>query len=129
MLFSSHPFIFAFLPLTLLAIYLAKRFVHEAAGPVAMIGASLVFYYFNGLAQLPVLVGSVILNHLLITLWINLDNRRARSALLFTAIGFNLLALIYFKYATFLIQQYESLSLVVDGKYPLFWAIDIVKNY
>lgn len=62
LLFSSHLFIFGFLPLAIVAIYFVRRLATRQLALCAMILASLLFYYFNGLAQLPVLVLSVLVN-------------------------------------------------------------------
>jgi alginate O-acetyltransferase complex protein AlgI len=123
MLFTSHQFLFVFLPLALLATYFASKYLSTTAAIYVMIAASILFYYFNGLAQLPVLLFSVFVNHCLIVLWLQIKNPKLKPWIIALAITLNLCALAYYKYYIFALQQYEVLTSVipwnVESKY---WA-------
>src|SRR6201999_4566319 len=87
MLFSSHLFIFGFLPLAIVAIYFVRRLATRQLALCAMILASLLFYYFNGLAQLPVLVLSVLVNHTFVVLSLRTRKESLKTLIIGTAIA------------------------------------------
>lgn len=103
MQFNSLVFVAVFLPLVLAPLPLVARWT--ASGPVVWLAlASLVFYSVVGLAYLPLLLGSVVVNYLL---GMRLADAHAKSCqpatrwLLVTALTFNLTLLAYYKYAGF----------------------------
>jgi alginate O-acetyltransferase complex protein AlgI len=98
MLFNSYVFLFAFLPLTLLAYQLAGFAGRRAV--IATLGiASLVFYGYWKPAFLFVLCGSILANYLFACLISRrIGNRISTSVLLWIAIATNLGTLCYFKY-------------------------------
>ena len=124
MLFTSHQFLFVFLPLVVLSLYLVRRHAAKGAAIWAMVAASLLFYYFNGLSQLPVLVLSILLNHACILLWMRAENPRVKATIIGLAIAGNLAVLGYYKYSTFLVQQYEIVTSVINYRDPIhtWWA-------
>ncbi|MDH7974959.1 MBOAT family protein [Sphingomonas sp. AR_OL41] len=102
MLFNSVPFIFVFLPGTLLGFFLIGRTSLRAA--VLWLGAaSLAFYAYWDVWMAPILIGSIVFNYLAgygIFLAGASDPRRARPVVAL-AIGADLLALGYWKYSYF----------------------------
>ena len=83
MLFNSATYLFAFLPLSLIAFYLLAA-VSKDAAKLFLIAASLFFYGWASAKFLPLLVGSVVVNYLLGRLIIQANDREdmARVALL-----------------------------------------------
>lgn len=115
MLFNSPPYLFAFLPLSLIAFYLLAKVSRDAA-KVWVIAASLFFYSWISAKFLPLLIGSVIVNYVLGRAII-----RAYGAGYFGRVALlrnmgvlaNLALLVYFKYTNFLI---ENVNVVTDAK-------------
>ena len=105
MLFTSHGFIFAFLPLAVLACYLARRWAGRDGAIVSVIAASLVFYALTSQSKLAVLVVSILANHLLIREWFATEDRTDRRLIITLSVCGNLAALAYFKYAGFLVHE------------------------
>ena len=106
MLFNSFEFLFIFLPLVLLAYYLARRYVSHIAALFVLNLASLVFYAWWDVRNLPLLIASVAVNHLFARAMARWGNQP------FLALGivFNLSLLGFFKYADFLIGNVNSLT-------------------
>jgi alginate O-acetyltransferase complex protein AlgI len=127
LLFSSHLFIFGFLPLAIVAIYFVRRLATRRLALCAMILASLLFYYFNGLAQLPVLVLSVLVNHTFVVLSLRTRKESLKTLIIGTAIALNLCLLAYYKYFTFIEQQIEALQ-VVQWMHPR-WSLELINQY
>ena len=97
MLFNSYVFVFAFLPGAVAGFFWLSR-VSPQTGLVWLIGASFVFYAWWDPRFLPLLAGSLVLNHLL---WRGIVRCRGRwkTVLLILGIGANLGAIAWFKYA------------------------------
>lgn len=110
MLFSSYSFLFCFLPLTLLAWALAARTATRQGLEWLLLALSLLFYAFWGLGFLLLLLALILMNHAFGTALAARDqtaagNRRlSRRGLLAVAIVCNLLPLVWFKYAGFLVD-------------------------
>ncbi|MBQ9536216.1 MAG: MBOAT family protein [Desulfovibrionaceae bacterium] len=105
MLFNSYAFLLCFLPLVLLVTNVAA-----AMGPkrqaLCVLAASLVFYASWDLQALVLLVGMVVINYAFATTMARLElGGKARKRLLALAIVCNLLPLLWFKYAGFLIDS------------------------
>lgn len=66
MVFNSFLFLFGFLPVTLAGFKICRHFWGAEAGTVFLILASLVFYGWNYPQCLPVLLGSMLVNFLLV---------------------------------------------------------------
>ena len=112
MLFTSGEFLFVFLPLTLLVFFAAARFVGKgvAAGWLAV--ASLAFYGYWRIEHTALLVASIVFNYYFGE-WILRARARGKPssrALLAIAVGANLAALAYFKYADFFLRTAADLS-------------------
>lgn len=105
MLFNSHVFLFGFLPLTILAVALARRF-GQTAVQVVFLAASLVFYGWFVPAYLILLIGSVLFNF---GAGFVIERNRTKSWPLVLGIAVNLGLLGYFKYAGFLVENFNSL--------------------
>lgn len=106
MLFNSFEFLFVFLPATLLVYYLLRHWVAHHAALIALTIASLVFYSWWDIRYLPLLLGSIVLNHLLGRII------ASRGAQPWLAIGIiaNLASIGLFKYADFFIGNFNSVA-------------------
>ncbi|WP_323007063.1 MBOAT family protein [Pseudorhodobacter sp.] len=115
MLFSSIPFVFVFLPISLIGFFA----ISTIAGPKARLwwlaACSLLFYGYWRIDYLPILVGSVAVNHVLARIVQSLiaqntmRKRRAFMALL-AGITLNLVLLGYFKYTDFSIETFNAVT-------------------
>ena len=63
MVFSSHVFILGFLPLTLLAVFLARRLGGRAGAVVTLVVASMAFYAWWDWRFLALLWASILFNY------------------------------------------------------------------
>lgn len=124
MLFNSFPFIFGLLPFTLAAYYLSARL--DARLPVAvLIVASLVFYSFWRLEDVPILLLSMAVNYAISRTIVPGEGRRQ----IIVGVALNLALLAYFKYGNFLILNWNSATgsrhALLDLTLPLgisFWT-------
>lgn len=98
MLFNSYVFLFAFLPLMLAAVVLARR-SGRLATVVVLIAASLVFYGWFVPSYVAMLLASALFNYMISLIL----RRRPGSGLLALGVAANLLLLGVFKYLDFLI--------------------------
>jgi alginate O-acetyltransferase complex protein AlgI len=124
MLFNSLPFIFGLLPLTLVAYYVSARL--DARLPVAvLIVASLVFYSFWRLEDVPILLFSMAVNYAISRTIVPGEGQRQITI----GVALNLVLLAYFKYGNFAIENWNGLTgssyLLLDLTLPLgisFWT-------
>jgi alginate O-acetyltransferase complex protein AlgI len=109
MLFNSYPFIFVFLPTVLFGYFAAGRFGAQA--PVVWLAlASLVFYSFSSLQFVLLLLASIAFNYLVGWLLISRHLRAGpRFAVLTVGVTGDLLALGVFKYAGFLVVNFNAI--------------------
>ena len=63
MLFTSHSFIFLFVPAILLTTFIIGKLFGRNGAIIGIILGSLIFYYLAGRAQLAVLIASLALNY------------------------------------------------------------------
>lgn len=63
MVFNSFPFLFAYLPVVLIAFWVSRRYLETKWVDLCLIVASLIFYGWNYPKCLPVLLGSLIVNY------------------------------------------------------------------
>ena len=108
MLFNSYPFLFVFLPLTLLGFFLLGR-ASKSLGSAWLALASLVFYGWWDTQYIPLLLASICINY-----WIGgAIARRAAlppgRRLLIVGVGANLSLLAYYKYANFFVSSAGAL--------------------
>ena len=100
MFFNSSTFLFGFLPIVLAGFFLLERAGSLVARQAWLLAASLVFYSWSNSAVLALFLPLTAINYLL-------GSRLQRSGgnggkwLLALAVGINVLALCYFKYANF----------------------------
>lgn len=105
MLFNSYEFILLYLPITLILYYqLAKRISNSAAKNF-LIFASLCFYSYWDISNLPILLTSILVNYL----FGHLLSKKRSKFILTVGITFNLLFLGYFKYTDFVLQNLNAL--------------------
>ena len=112
MLFNSYVFIFTFLPLTIAAVWLVRRW---GATPAMLVlaGASLVFYGWFVPGHILLLLASVTGNYLVSRA---LYARHGSRVWLTLGVAGNLLLLGFFKYADFLIG---TMNTSIAGEWPL----------
>lgn len=106
MLFNSFPFLFEFLPATILAFAAARRH-SPRAGILVLVAASLFFYGAWRPIYLSVLTGSLAANFLLGLAMANPFRRRAVGM---AGVALNLSVLGFFKYADFLLDTLHDLT-------------------
>ena len=120
MVFSSHVFIFAFLPAVLLGYYLLPRFFAGSrlrrVQNLFLIAASLFFYGYFNVSYLLLIAASILVNYLLALAIQN--GRRQRLVKLCFVVGvlFNVLLIGYFKYYDFFI---ENINFIFRSSYAL----------
>jgi alginate O-acetyltransferase complex protein AlgI len=113
MLFSSLVFIYIFLPLALFFYYIVPKTFKNSF----LLLASLFFFAWGGVSYSFLLLFSILLNYVFGLLIDRKDNRKLWLAF---GISINLLLLIVFKYANFILENFNSL---------LTWfSIPLIKN-
>ena len=105
MLFSSHGFIFVFLPGVLAAYYLAARLWGNRGLVACLVGFSFVFYSVWNLKLAGLLAVSICVNY---TIGFLLSTTKVKS-LLILGVGFNLALLGTFKYLDFFVGELGEL--------------------
>jgi alginate O-acetyltransferase complex protein AlgI len=106
MLFTDPVFLFGFLPAALVLFYLCRQFLGGKYAIWFLVAASAVFYGYWSVKYLSLLMSQILINYLFAR---RLGKTQSR-ALLWTAIGFNLALLGYFKYRNFFLENLELLS-------------------
>ena len=101
MLFNSYPFLFAFLPLTLMVFYGLRRSGLLGASVASLTLASIAFYAYWKPQDTVILLGSIVFNFLVATALVRAAGPRSRILLVFGVCG-NLAVLLYFKYLNFI---------------------------
>jgi alginate O-acetyltransferase complex protein AlgI len=112
MLFTDPVFVFAFLPISLILFYLTRRFLGGNFAIWFLLIASIVFYGYWSIKYLALLLSQILMNYL----FARRLSRSESRALLWTAIGANLLLLGYFKYRNFFL---ENLGLLTGWQFHL----------
>ncbi|MBQ0721058.1 MAG: MBOAT family protein [Gammaproteobacteria bacterium] len=105
MLFSSYPFIFAFLPITLIGYFFLSRQWGKEPAIAWLVVCSLTFYSWWNPHYLALLSASIIINYLMGKALA----KSPRKKLLVFGVALNLLALGYYKYANFFVDNVNSL--------------------
>ncbi|MFH0071065.1 MBOAT family O-acyltransferase, partial [Peribacillus sp. NPDC056705] len=110
MLFNSYPFIFVFLPITIIVYFALNKFRYGLAAKCWLALSSLFFYSWWNISYLPLLLGSIAFNYSIGRLLQARRNppgqeanqgRRGAKSILMLGISGNVLLLIYYKYADF----------------------------
>lgn len=114
MIFSSSAFILVYLPIVFLIYFSLNRRRWITAGKLWLVAASLYFYAYWSVAYLPLLLGSIGFNYLM-GRWVsphstNLLKPSSKKIVLALGIAINLALLAYFKYANFLIDNFNGLT-------------------
>ena len=107
MLFNSIEFIFVFLPAAFLAYWLAWPYGPAARNSVLLV-ASLMFYAWWDVRFLPLLLVSIVVNYSIGRTMLGQPDRRRLAMLI--GVTLNLVALGYFKYMNFFVDNVEALS-------------------
>lgn len=110
MLFNSLEFILIFLPVTLFLFYAFAKHINNNVAKIFLIIASLCFYSYWDISNLPVLLLSIICNYF----FGHLISRYKSKKYLVLGVAFNLLLLIFFKYTGFII---ENLNIALNTNY------------
>jgi alginate O-acetyltransferase complex protein AlgI len=110
MLFNSLDFIFWFLPLTFLVWLLLRQWGKHQWAIGWLLFASLFFYSWWNLANLPVLLGSVGVNYWIGSTLTQWKASSKKKSLLILGIAINLATIGYFKYSHFLLENVNSIA-------------------
>ena len=118
MLFNSHIFIFAFLPVTFFVYFYLNRLRLTEASRAFLVLSSLFFYSWWNIAYLPIILVSMLFNYVVgFSLSKKREHRRVSKKVLLTiGIVANVALLAYFKYADFLIS---NVNMVLHSDYDL----------
>jgi D-alanyl-lipoteichoic acid acyltransferase DltB (MBOAT superfamily) len=100
MLFNSYPFLFVFLPITLLVFYGLRRYGWLRGSVASLTLASIAFYAYWKPADTIILVSSIIFNFFVCAAMVRAQDRKSRLLLTLGVCG-NLGVLFYFKYFNF----------------------------
>jgi alginate O-acetyltransferase complex protein AlgI len=112
MVFSSHIFLFYFLPLSLICYYLMPR----RGKNVMLTGISYIFYgWSNPLFTLLMLFSTIVDYCCGLVIGVS-DRAKIRKIALFVSIAANLFLLGFFKYTGFALETYNQLFQVVGGE-------------
>jgi alginate O-acetyltransferase complex protein AlgI len=104
MLFNSYEFIFVFLPISFFVyFYLNHKRLTEASKGF-LVCSSLFFYSWWNVTYLPIILASMVVNY---TVGRSLNKGFSKKSILIFGIVFNLSLLGYFKYADFLIENFN----------------------
>src|ERR1700681_4558494 len=106
MLFNSYPFLFQFLPATLLAFAAARRH-SPRAGIMVMLGASLFFYGAWRPVYLSLFLASIAVNF---CLGLRMEDPLRRRAVGTLGVALNLAVLCFFKYTNFIFDSLNTLT-------------------
>jgi alginate O-acetyltransferase complex protein AlgI len=117
MVFSSNIFLFAFLPLFLVAYYLTPPRGRSAT----ILAFSYAFYAWWRPDFLGLLVGVTVVSYAFALAIHAASSETRRARLTAVAVGLNLAALAYFKYANFGVASLNA-ALVAAGAAPFAWA-------
>ncbi len=117
MVFSSTIFIFAFLPIVLLAYYILGKKVRN----YILLLASLFFYAWGGVEYLKILIVSIVINYIFGILIDKLrDDIILKKIFLGIGIFLNLALLFYYKYYDFFIK---NVNLTFNTEFPLKYIV------
>ena len=109
MLFNSYEFLFGFFPLTMCGFLLLWRFRPEWRGAFLAL-ASVLFYIWWDARFVWLLIGSIVFNYLCGCAIVKSQTRKAALRIMQAGIAVDLCALGYFKYATFIANNFDALT-------------------
>lgn len=129
MLFNTSVFVFIFMPVVLAGFFLIAQKSHQ--GSIVWLAiASIFFYAYWSIAALPILVISICINY-----WFGIQlsksDMKYRRAMLILAIAINLLALGYYKYVNFFIDNINDIRdfMDLDPLNPVAIALPIAMSF
>ena len=104
MLFSSIPFLYYFLPITLILYYAVPKSVKN----VVLLLASLVFYGWGEPSYVFIMIGSIIVGYVTGILLEKIQKTTLKKVVLIVSLVISLGLLAYFKYANFFIENFSK---------------------
>ncbi|HEY0261644.1 MAG TPA: MBOAT family O-acyltransferase, partial [Chitinophagales bacterium] len=116
MVFSSIIFLFYFLPIFFLCYFLAPR---KWKNPLILVG-SIFFYAWGAPRFIFVILGTTVIDFILVRKMDSLTDKRAKKLLLALSCSMNLGLLFYFKYCNFFIENINHFLGLFDVK-PIHW--------
>ena len=111
MLFNSYEFLFRFLPLVLVLYYILRLTKRQSVINWFLILTSLIFYGNDNSKNVFLIIASISINYLFSKSFAG-KTQLFKRFLFITAISLNLLVLIYYKYASFIIEQFVYVGLI-----------------
>ena len=108
MLFNSYIFVFLFLPFAVIGYYGLHHIGWKRAALGYLIMMSMVFYGYNSMAYLAMLVISILVNFFLVRLMDMKSGQGWRRVVLLLGLAYNLGILFYFKYYDFFIENVNT---------------------
>jgi len=111
MLFNSHEFIFAFLPIAFFIYFYLNSKRLTTASKAFLVFSSLFFYSYWNIVYLPLILVSILFNYVITNSMIeynkNKKNYISKKSLLQIGLIFNIGLLVYFKYMDFFIENFN----------------------
>lgn len=111
MVFSSNFFIFYFLPIFIILYYI----IQDRYKNLFLLLASILFYAWGAQKFVFIILGTTVVNYILVRLMDHSEKKLTRKLLAAGAIGLNLSLLIYYKYFNFLLDNINLLSGLFEG--------------
>ena len=108
MLFNSYIFVFLFFPLVVFGYYAFHHWKKPKMALGWLLLMSMLFYGYNSIAYLFILIASVILNFGVVELMSRAKGTAVRRLLLAAGLGVNLGILFYYKYYDFFIENINA---------------------
>ncbi|MGC5328440.1 MBOAT family O-acyltransferase [Brevibacillus sp. SYSU BS000544] len=120
MLFNSYEFIFLFLPISFIGYFLLNKYrlTKVAIGWLAV--CSLFFYSWWNIANLPLMMGSILFNYVVGTFLTKRHGTSSNKLLLTFGVASNLALLGYYKYADFFLTNLNS---ALSTQFPLLQLV------
>ncbi len=117
MLFSSHVFLFLFLPIVLTGYFLLNRIFRSGVpAKLFLVAANLLFYGWFNASYVWIILASILVNFG-VGRWIyGIRSKFLRRTVLLTGILFNVAMIGYFKYADFFI---ENVNFIFHSDWPM----------
>lgn len=110
MLFNSVEYLLLFLPTAFAVYFVLHRAKQHSLAKIWLVAASLAFYAWWGLAYLPLILISIVCNFVIGTALNSRLNLACRRTLLWIGLVFNLALLGYFKYANFVVDNWNAIA-------------------
>ena len=104
MLFSSIPFLYYFLPITLILYFAAPKPVKN----VVLLVASLIFYSWGEPSYVFLMIGSIVIGYVAGILLERLNKNSLKKIVLIASLVISVGLLAYFKYANFFIRNFNE---------------------